>query len=86
MTLSCGIDFGTSNSTIGIARGGSVALVPVEDASTTIPSAIFYPSEGGPPLYGRAAIAAYTAREHGRLMRRSSLSRSSRTRRRCSRR
>lgn len=69
MTLSCGIDFGTSNSTIAVVRGGKIALVPVEGASTTIPSAIFYPSEGEPPLYGRAAIAAYTARERGRLMR-----------------
>ena len=31
MTLSCGIDFGTSNSTVAVARGGGeIALVPVE--------------------------------------------------------
>ena len=69
MKTLCGIDFGTSNSTIGVARGDDIALVPVEDAATTIPSAIFYPSEGDAPLYGRAAIRAYTLREHGRLMR-----------------
>ena len=69
MTLSCGIDFGTSNSTVAVARGGEIALVPVEGEATTIPSAIFYPAEGEPQLYGRAAIAAYTARDEGRLMR-----------------
>jgi hypothetical chaperone protein len=69
MKTLCGIDFGTSNSTIAIVRGSEIALVPVEGTSTTIPSAIFYPSEGDSPLYGREAIATYTAREHGRLMR-----------------
>ncbi len=69
MTLRCGIDFGTSNSTVAIARAGAITLVPVEGGASAIPSAIFYPSEGEPPLYGRAAIAAYTAREPGRLMR-----------------
>ena len=65
----CGIDFGTSNSTVAIVRGGETVLVPVEDAHTTIPSAIFYPANGSPPVYGRAAIQAYTDRDPGRLMR-----------------
>ena len=65
----CGIDFGTSNSAIAVVRNGEAELVPVEDGHTTIPSAIFYPATGEPPLYGRAAIAAYTTREPGRLMR-----------------
>jgi hypothetical chaperone protein len=65
----CGIDFGTSNSAIAVVRGGETVLVPVEGTHTTIPSAIFFPVKGEPPLYGRAAIAAYTLREPGRLMR-----------------
>ena len=65
----CGIDFGTSNSTVAIVRGANTALVPVEDAHTTIPSAIFYPADGSPPLYGRRAVKAYTERDGGRLMR-----------------
>jgi len=69
MKTTCGIDFGTSNSTVAIVKGGKIALVPLEGDATAIPSAIFYPSEGEPPLYGRAAVAAYTAREQGRLMR-----------------
>ena len=65
----CGIDFGTSNSTIAIVTDGQTRLVPVEGEHTTIPSAIFYPAYGEPPIYGRAAVQAYTAREPGRLMR-----------------
>ena len=69
MKIVCGIDFGTSNSTIAIVRDGATVLVPVEDAHTTIPSAIFYPANGAPALYGRSAIHAYTARDGGRLLR-----------------
>src|SRR6478735_5193228 len=69
MISTCGIDFGTSNSTVGIWKDGAFSMVPVEGAYTTVPSAIFYPAEGTQPLYGLAGIAAYTAREPGRLMR-----------------
>lgn len=69
MQTVCGIDFGTSNSTVGVWHNGQFSMVPVEGPHTTIPSAIFYPAEGTPPLYGRAAIEAYTARDAGRLMR-----------------
>lgn len=65
----CGIDFGTSNSAIGIVRAGETVLVPVEGDHTTIPSAMFFPAKGAPPLYGRAAISAYTLQEQGRLLR-----------------
>ena len=67
--IACGIDFGTSNSAIAVVRDGETELVPVEGGNTTLPSAIFYPMAGEAPLYGRAAIAAYTIREPGRLMR-----------------
>ena len=43
--------------------------MPLEDGRTSIPSAIFYPNEGEPPLYGRAAVRAYTDHEPGRLLR-----------------
>ncbi len=65
----CGIDFGTSNSTVAIVDGDRIAMVPVEDAHTTIPSAIFYPADGAAPSYGRAAMEDYIGREPGRLMR-----------------
>jgi hypothetical chaperone protein len=69
MKTVCGIDFGTSNSTIAVVRDGKTTLVPVEDQHTTIPSAIFYPADGDPAVYGRAANAAYASRDPGRLMR-----------------
>lgn len=69
MTTVCGIDFGTSNSTVGISKNGTFTMVPVEGAQTTIPSAIFHPADGALPLYGRTGVAAYNAREPGRLMR-----------------
>ncbi len=69
MTTICGIDFGTSNSTVGISKDGAFAMVPVEGTHTTVPSAIFHPADGAAALYGRAGIEAYNARETGRLMR-----------------
>ena len=65
----CGIDFGTSNSGVAIVRDGATEMVPVEGAHTTIPSAIFFPAKGEQPLYGRAAVEAYTIHEPGRLLR-----------------
>jgi hypothetical chaperone protein len=65
----CGIDFGTSNSTVSILVDGASCLIPLEGAALTIPSAVFWDSEGAPPEFGRAAIAAYTEGWDGRLMR-----------------
>lgn len=65
----CGLDFGTSNSTVSISDGISAALVPLESAHQTLPSAVFWDSEGLPPVFGRAAIASYVGGEDGRLMR-----------------
>ena len=69
MALYCGIDFGTSNSTVGLADASGARLIPLEDAHTTLPSAVFWDGDGAPPLFGRAAIAAYLGGEDGRLMR-----------------
>ena len=55
----CGIDFGTSNSTVGVADGAGAHLLPLEAGSTTLPSAVFWQVEGAPPLFGRAAIAVF---------------------------
>jgi len=64
----CGIDFGTSNSTVALADRETAWLMPVEASDTTVPSAVFWHSEG-PPALGRAAISAYVDGEDGRLMR-----------------
>lgn len=64
----CGLDFGTSNTTLGLAAGVHPALLPLESAHLTIPSAIFF-EPGRDALIGRAAIAAYVDGVPGRLMR-----------------
>ena len=66
---SCGIDFGTSNSTVAIADGNGARLLSLEGDHVTLPSAVFWESDGAAPEFGRAAIAAYVRRDDGRLMR-----------------
>ena len=66
---SCGIDFGTSNSTVAIADAGTARLLPLEGEHQTLPSAVFWESDGTAPEFGRAAIAAYVRGDDGRLMR-----------------
>ncbi|KQT50121.1 heat-shock protein [Methylobacterium sp. Leaf456] len=64
----CGLDFGTSNTTLGIGIGGAPSLVPLEGAHRTLPSAIFF-APGREAQIGRAAIDAYVEGTPGRLMR-----------------
>ena len=68
-TLFCGIDFGTSNSTVSLADGAKSWLLPLEGDEVTLPSAVFWDADGAPPEFGRAAIAAYMRGDDGRLMR-----------------
>ena len=68
--IACGLDFGTSNSAIGVARDKAVALAPLEAGNTLIPSAVFFDYETkGRVLFGSDAIAAYVGQTEGRLMR-----------------
>ena len=64
-----GLDFGTSNSTIGIMQHGKPMLVPVEQGKLTIPSAIFFNFEDDSVAFGREAIRDYVDGVDGRLMR-----------------
>ncbi|MFC5069461.1 Hsp70 family protein [Flaviflagellibacter deserti] len=64
----CGLDFGTSNTTLGTIAKGRTALLALEGSEVTIPSAIFYEPRGGSRI-GRAAIGAYVEGLDGRLMR-----------------
>ena len=68
--IACGLDFGTSNSAIGVARDGTAALAPIEAGITLIPSAVFFDYETrGRVLFGNEAISAYVGQTEGRLMR-----------------
>ncbi|MCR5856077.1 Hsp70 family protein [Mesorhizobium sp. J428] len=64
-----GIDFGTSNSTVGIMRAGRPRLVPLEGDHVTLPSAVFFNFEDDRTYYGRRAIEDYTLNSEGRLLR-----------------
>ncbi|MCZ0961359.1 Hsp70 family protein [Paracoccus benzoatiresistens] len=63
------IDFGTSNSAAAILEGGAVRRVPIEGASDTLPTAVFFPARGGAMRIGDAAAAALIGAEEGRYMR-----------------
>ncbi|WP_336485287.1 Hsp70 family protein [Methylobacterium nigriterrae] len=64
----CGLDFGTSNTTLGRIRDGRPELVRLEGPHVTIPSAIFF-APAREPVVGRAAMTAYVEGLPGRLMR-----------------
>ena len=64
----CGLDFGTSNTTLGTLNDTLPVLAELEAGHTTIPSAIFYEADGA-VLIGRKAIATYVDGTAGRLMR-----------------
>ncbi len=73
--MHCGLDFGTSNTTLGVVADGAPRLAALEGSHVTLPSAAFFgPGDGvragdRAPRIGRAAIAAYLEGEDGRLMR-----------------
>lgn len=64
-----GIDFGTSNSTVGWWRHDAEPLLTLEDGKTTLPSVIFFNTEERRPVYGRQALGEYLDGYEGRLMR-----------------
>ena len=69
MSNACGVDFGTSNSTVGWLRSDAPTLLPLEDGKVTLPSVIFFHAEDPLVSYGRAALTDYLAGYEGRLMR-----------------
>ena len=64
-----GIDFGTSNSTVGWLRPGVETLIALEDDKITLPSVVFFNIEERRPVYGRLALHEYLEGYEGRLMR-----------------
>ncbi len=74
MGNACGVDFGTSNSTVGFigprASGATGStLLALEDGKATLPSVVFFNADDDEVSYGRAALAGYLAGYEGRLMR-----------------
>ena len=64
-----GIDFGTSNSTVGWHRPGAESLITLEQGKITLPSVVFFNIEERRPVYGRLALHEYLEGYEGRLMR-----------------
>lgn len=52
----CGLDFGTSNSTIGVAQQQQIRMVPLDADKTTLRSAIFINDEEQCMNFGREAM------------------------------
>lgn len=73
--LTCGIDFGTSNSALALGvsapKGGAerVYLTSVEGTSDTLPTALFYAPHLSAPAIGHAAQNLFFEGEEGRFMR-----------------
>jgi hypothetical chaperone protein len=71
MANACGIDFGTSNSTVGWVspRPASSLLLELEDGKPTLPSVVFFNADTEEVSFGRAALGEYLEGYEGRLMR-----------------
>lgn len=69
MSQACGVDFGTSNSTVGWHQAGQPALLALEQNKPTLPSVVFFNADEDDISVGRAALAAYLDGYEGRLMR-----------------
>jgi len=70
----CGLDFGTSNSTIGVVWNNRHTMVPLEQNAkgqwqTTLPSALFLDFNTNNVHVGREALNQYTKGKQGRLIR-----------------
>lgn len=63
-----GIDFGTSNTTVGVSNSDGVRLLPLEQDHQTLPSAIFFDFASRSSFCGRAAREHYLAGSEGRYM------------------
>jgi hypothetical chaperone protein len=69
MTLACGIDFGTSNSSVGMCAANGPYLLELQRGATSVPTALFFAADGSPAAYGRDALERYFEREPGRYLR-----------------
>src|SRR5262249_5344919 len=65
----CGLDFGTSNTTLALHLDGRAMLCPLEGDAVTLPSAVFFDFEEHVVRYGRDAVRSYIDGAEGRLLR-----------------
>ena len=68
-TTACGIDFGTSNSTVALlSKTQKIDMVRLEKDKQTLPSVVFFDASDK-VYFGREAISLYLQGEEGRLLR-----------------
>lgn len=70
--ISCGIDFGTINSTVSIVKPNQIPeLVPLEGNNVTMPTAIFFEFDDKTwkTSYGTDAVTDYINDKKGRFVR-----------------
>ncbi|HRE31556.1 MAG TPA: Hsp70 family protein [Candidatus Berkiella sp.] len=66
--LSCGLDFGTSNSTLATSAHSQTTLIALDGQSPILKSAIFFDSEVKQHFIGQGGIERYLEGGKGRLM------------------
>jgi len=69
MIQACGIDFGTSNSSIGVSGANGPRLLPIQRGATSVPTALFFSLDDDSTTYGHEALERYLTREPGRYLR-----------------
>ncbi|MEM7225705.1 MAG: Hsp70 family protein [Pseudomonadota bacterium] len=69
MTLAYGIDFGTSNSSVGICDEAGPRLLPIQNGATSVPTALFFSFDDDSTHFGHEALECCFARESGRYLR-----------------
>lgn len=63
------VDFGTSNSAAALLQDGAIVRVAIEGDAATLPTAVFFPANGGPMQIGTSAATSLIEGEEGRYMR-----------------
>ncbi len=63
------VDFGTSNSAAAVFDGNTIQRIAIEDGAETLPTAVFFPADGGEMRIGSAAGEALIEGDEGRYMR-----------------
>ena len=69
MTPACGLDFGTSNSSVGTCGAAGPHLLPIQNGATSVPTALFFSFDDDSTTFGHDALARFFEQESGRYLR-----------------
>ena len=69
MTFACGIDFGTSNSSVGVSDAKGARLLPIQRGATSVPTALFFDFDDHSTTFGHDALDRFVTHEPGRYLR-----------------